>query len=120
MTFTQFIKQLSSEQVNTWWQTIAPNEAPEKVEEENWKYKLTKNGKELPFKWSIAALAKYHNIPFSNKDFDSNVANRDAFCEAFDFEIQEDLVYDDNEKKSFKEFHDKLISHTFLFHDYRI
>ena len=34
MTFTQFIKQLTSEQVNTWWQTIAPNQAPEKVEEE--------------------------------------------------------------------------------------
>lgn len=118
MTFTQFIKQLSSEQVNTWWQTIAPNQAPEKVEEENWKYKLTKNGKALPFKWSIAELAKHHNIPFSNKDFDSNVANRDAFCEAFDFEIQEDLVYDDNEMKSFKEFHDKLIGHTFLFQQF--
>lgn len=118
MTFIQFIKQLSSEQVNTWWQTIAPNEAPEKVEEENWKYKLIKNGKALPFKWSIAELAKYHNIPFSNKDFDSNVANRDAFCEAFDFEIQEDLVYDDNEMKSFKEFHDKLIGHTFLFQQF--
>lgn len=118
MTFAQFIKQLTSEQVNTWWQTIALNQAPEKVEEENWKYKLTKNGKALPFKWSIAELAKHYNIPFSNKDFDSNVANRDAFCEAFDFEIQEDLVYDDNEMKSFKEFHDKLIGHTFLFQQF--
>ena len=118
MTFTQFIKQLTSEQVNTWWQTIAPNQAPEKVEEENWKYKLIKNGKALPFKWSIAELAKYHNIPFSNKDFDSNVANRDAFCEAFDFEIQEDLVYDDNESKAFQEFYGKLGNHTFLFQQF--
>lgn len=118
MTFTQFIKQLTSEQVNTWWQTIAPNQAPEKVEEENWKYKLIKNGKALPFKWSIAELAKHYNIPFSNKDFDSNVANRDAFCEAFDFEIQEDLVYDDNESKAFQEFYGKLGNHTFLFQQY--
>lgn len=118
MTFTQFIKQLSSEQVNTWWQTIAPNEAPEKVEEENWKYKLTKNGKALPFKWSIAELAKYHNISFSNKDFDSNVANRDAFCEAFDFEIQEDLVYDDNENKGFQDFYSKRVSNKQLFQSF--
>ena len=118
MTFTQFIKQLSSEQVNTWWQTMAPNEAPEKVEEENWKYKLTKNGKALPFKWSIAELAKYHNIPFSNKDFDSNVANRDAFCEAFDFEIQEDLVYDDNENKGFQDFYYKRVSNKQLFQSF--
>lgn len=118
MTFIQFIKQLTSEQVNTWWQTMAPNQAPEKVEEENWKYKLTKNGKALPFKWSIAELAKYNNISFSNKDFDSNVANRDAFCEAFDFEIQEDLVYDDNESKAFQEFYGKLGNHTFLFQQF--
>lgn len=107
MTFTQFIKQLSSEQVNTWWQTIAPNQAPEKIEEDNWKYKLSKNYKALPFKWTITELAKYHNIPFSNKDFDSNVTNRDAFCEAFDFEIEEDLVYDDFENKGFQDFYAK-------------
>lgn len=118
MTFTQFIKQLTSEQVNTWWQTIAPNQAPEKVDEENWKYKLTKNGKSLPFKWSIAELAKHHNIPFSNKDFDSNVANRDAFCEAFDFEIQEDLVYDDNENKGFQDFYSKRVSNKQLFQSF--
>jgi hypothetical protein len=115
MTFTQFIKQLSSEQVNTWWQTMAPNQTPDKVEEENWKYKLTKNGKALPFKWSIAELAKHHNIPFSNKDFDSNVANRDAFCEAFDFEIQEDLVYNDYENKGFQEFYSKRVSNQQMF-----
>lgn len=118
MTFTQFIKQLSSEQVNIWWQTIAPNQAPEKVEEDNWKYKLIKNGKALPFKWSIAELAKHHNIPFSNKDFDSNVTNRDAFCEAFDFEIEEDLVYDDFENKGFQDFYAKRVSNKQLFQSF--
>lgn len=39
MTFNKFIKALTPEQVNSWWDTIAPKEAPEKVEEENWKYK---------------------------------------------------------------------------------
>lgn len=118
MTFTQFIKQLSSEQVNTWWQTIAPNQAPEKIEEDNWKYKLSKNYKALPFKWTITELAKYHNIPFSNKDFDSNVTNRDAFCEAFDFEIEEDLVYDDFENKGFQDFYAKRVSNKQLFQSF--
>ena len=117
MTFTQYIKQLTSEQVDTWWQTIAPNQASEKVEEENWKYKLTKNGKALPFKWSIAELAKYYKIAFSNKDFDSNVANRDAFCEAFDFEIQEDLVYDNTEVHSFITFHKNIKQTSSTFQD---
>ena len=108
MTFIQFIKQLSEEQVNTWWNTIAPNQ----VEEINWKYKLFKNGKALPFKWAIAELAKYYQINFTNKDFDSNVSSRDAFCEAFDFEIQEDLVYDNTEVHSFITFH-KNIKQTY-------
>jgi len=115
MTFTQFTQQLTQNQVDTWWKTVAPNQAPEKAEEINWKYKLTKNGKSLPFKWTIVELAKYYQIDFQNKDFDSNQATRDAFCAAFDFEIEEDLVYDDSEKNTFLLFYEKNVSNKALF-----
>lgn len=115
MTFSQFIQQLTQNQVSTWWQTVAPNQAPEKVEEINIKYKLSKNGKSLPFKWTIAELAKYYHIDFKNIDFDSNQINRDAFCAAFDFEIEEELVYDDFEKNTFLSFYEKYVSNKELF-----
>lgn len=105
MTFTQLIKQFTSSQVDTWWESIAPIQAPENVQDENWKYKLLKNHKTLPFKWSIVELAKHYGISFNSKDFHSSVANRDAFCEAFDFEIQEDLVFDETENKAFLDFY---------------
>ena len=108
MTFNEFIKVLSPEQVNSWWDDIAPTEAPQKVEEENWKYKLSKNGKTLPFKYTISELALKYNLDFKSKDFSSNAANREAFCEAFDFEITEDLVYDNTEARAFIAFHRSL------------
>lgn len=106
MTFNEFIKAITPEQVETWWSTIAPNEAPEKAEEDNWKYKLTKNGKIFPFKYTVKELAKFVNADF--KYFASNVGNRDAFCNAFDFEIVEDLVYDNTEAQSFISFYKSL------------
>ncbi|MEZ7507264.1 hypothetical protein [Flavobacterium sp. Arc2] len=106
MTFSEFLKTITKGEVTTWWNTIAPNEAPEKAEEDNWKYKLTKNGKTLPFKYTVKELAKYANIDF--KDFPSNVANRNAFCDALDFSIVEDLVYDNTEAQSFISFHKSL------------
>jgi 5-methylcytosine-specific restriction protein B len=108
MTFNEFIKAITPEQVSTWWETIAPTEAPEKVEEENWKYKLCKNGKTLPFKYTVTELALQYNLDFKSKDFSSNAANRDAFCDAFDFEVIEDLVYDNTEAQSFVAFHNSL------------
>lgn len=106
MTFSEFLKTITKDKVTTWWNTIAPHEAPEKAEEDNWKYKLSKNGKTLPFKYTVKELAKYANIDF--KDFASNVANRDAFCDAFDFAIVEDLVYDNTEAQSFISFYKSL------------
>jgi hypothetical protein len=117
MTFNEFIKALTPEQVNSWWDTIAPKEAPEKVEEENWKYKLSKNGKILPFKYTVSELAIFCEIDFKSKDFSSNAANRDAFCEAFDFEVIEDLVYDNTEAQSFVTFHKSLKQTSAIFQD---
>lgn len=117
MTFNEFIKALTPEQVNSWWNNIAPKEAPEKVEEENWKYKLSKNGKILPFKYTVSELAIFCEIDFKSKDFSSNAANRDAFCEAFDFEVIEDLVYDNTEAQSFVTFHKSLKQTSAIFQD---
>jgi hypothetical protein len=77
MTFNEFIKAVTPEKVNSWWDNIAPTEAPEKVEEENWKYKLSKNGKILPFKYTVSELAIFCEIDFKSKDFSSNAANRE-------------------------------------------
>ncbi len=118
MTFNEFIKALTHEQVNTWWNTIAPTEAPDKVEEENWKYKLSKNGKTLPFKYTVSQLAISYNLDFKSKDFSSNVTNRDAFCDAFDFDIIEDLVYDTTEIKTFNEFYTKRVVNKNLFQSF--
>lgn len=117
MTFNEFIKAITPEQVTTWWDTIAPTEAPEKVEEENWKYKLSKNGKVLPFKYTVTSLALQYNLDFKSKDFSSNAANRDAFCDAFDFEVIEDLVYDNTESQSFVAFHKSLKETNATFQD---
>ena len=117
MTFNEFIKAITSEQVNYWWNNIAPAEAPEKVEGENWKYKLSKNDKVLPFKYTISELAIYYKLDFTSKDFSSNAATRDAFCEAFDFEIIEDLVYDNTEAQSFVAFHKSLQNTSTIFQD---
>lgn len=118
MTFNEFIKAITPEQVNSWWETIAPTKAPKKVEEENWKYKLSKNGKILPFKFTISELANSYNLDFKSKDFSSNPTNRDVFCEAFDFEIVEDLVYDNTEAINFKEFYSKRVSNKKLFQSF--
>ena len=39
------LKKLTKEQVNIWWDSIAPENAPKNIEENNWKYKLAKNNK---------------------------------------------------------------------------
>lgn len=108
MTFSDLIKNLSLDQVNLWWTSIAPEKAPEIKEKNNWKYSLTKNAKVLPFKWVVEELAKYYKLDYSAKNFNSNLANRDAFCDAFNFEIQEDLVYDNTELSNFKKLYNKI------------
>jgi hypothetical protein len=108
MTFSEFINRLAPEQVDTWWNDIAPNTAPEKAEDENWKYQLSKNGKSLPFKWTIKELATYYIINFNLNDFSSTDLNRNSFCDVFDFDIVEELVYNRTESNSFVNFYNSL------------
>lgn len=108
MTFLELIKKLSPDQVNFWWESQAPEKAPEIKDKNNWKYNLTKYGKVLPFKWTVEEIAKYYQLEYSAKNFTSNLANRDAFCDAFDFQIQEDLVYDNTELSNFKKLYSKI------------
>lgn len=119
MTFNDFINWLKPEQVDYWWNSVALTNAPEKVENDNWKYKLKKNGKSLPFKWALKELATHYNIDFIVSDFGSSLANRETFCNAFDFEIEEDLVYDNTEFDNFKKFYDKVpLEYQKLFQDF--
>ncbi|OXA73020.1 hypothetical protein B0A67_06140 [Flavobacterium aquidurense] len=117
MTFSEFINHLAPEQVNTWWNDIAPNTAPEKAEDENWKYQLSKNGKSLPFKWTIKELATYYIINFNLKDFSSTDLTRNSFCDVFDFDIVEELVYNRTESNSFVDFYNSLQKTQALFHE---
>ncbi|PTT02201.1 hypothetical protein DBR27_11355, partial [Flavobacterium sp. HMWF030] len=108
MTFSEFIKQLTTEQVDIWWNTISPNEVPKNVEDENWKYHLSKNDKNFPFKWTVKELAAYYSIDFNLKDFSSTDLNRNSFCDVFDFDIVEELVYNRTESNSFVDFYNSL------------
>lgn len=108
MTFSEFINHLAPEEVDTWWNDIAPNTVPEKAEDENWKYQLSKNGKSFPFKWTIKELATYYNINFNLKDFSSTDLTRNSFCDLFDFDIVEELVYNRTESNSLVDFYNSL------------
>lgn len=106
MTFTEFIKLLTREQVETWWNSISNYESMEEEIEPEWKYKLSKDGKQLPFKWVVRELAKHYELP--SVDFSSNDSTRDRFCEAFDFSIIEELRYDNSEIQRLSDFYSTL------------
>lgn len=108
MTFAQFIKELTPDQVDYWWNTIAPTSAPKEAEDNNWKYNLSKNNKSLPFKWVIRELVKYYNINNGTLDFGSNIETRDSFSKKFNFDIDEALVFDQSEFGRLKNFIEKL------------
>ena len=115
MTFNKFIDKLNPEAVNEWWEKI-PSEAPTDAEDSNWKYKLSKKGKSLPFKWSMRHLAETINLDLNS--FSSNLENRTKFCEAFNFEIKEELVFDNTEKAKLKNFYYKDVSKSVIFQNW--
>lgn len=108
MTFADFIQKLTLEQVDYWWNSVAPEQINQKVEASNWKYSLIKNGKHYPFKWVVEELATFYQLEFTKNDFGSSLANRNTFCEAFGFDIKEDLVYDSTELSDFRKFYKKI------------
>lgn len=110
-----FIQHISKDQVLSWWINIAPSQAPDDAIKNNWKYSLIKNEKKLPFKWSIIEIAKYYNYELRSADFNSDNNTRDLFCIEYDFEIEEELVYDNTELAIFKEYYNKRISNKILF-----
>jgi hypothetical protein len=117
MTFTEFLKLLTQEQVDAWWNTIVTVDTIEKVEDRGWKYKLSKNGKSFAFKWALKELAVYYDIDLDLKDFNSNDVTRNKFCDAFDFEIEEELVYVKAESNSFIAFYTSLKQTQNVFQD---
>lgn len=99
MTFKETIKEISKEQVDNWWDNEIPRLAPEKEKKNNWKYNLERNGKIMPFKYAIRNLFNHLNI--GPVDFESNEEVRNTFCEKFDFQIHEELVFDRKDKDRF-------------------
>ncbi|MEZ7515847.1 hypothetical protein [Flavobacterium frigidarium] len=83
MTFNEFIKELKREQVVIWWNTTAPNEAPEKAEEDYRTYMFSKDNKLITVEYALKNLEKYFNSDLS--DFSNTVDPRNTFFEAYSF-----------------------------------
>lgn len=115
MTFNEFIKVVTPQQVDNWWSTIAASEVPEKTEEDNCKYMLSKNSKTVPIEYAIKQLGESFNADLH--DFANSIDRRNAFCEAFDFTIVENLVYNNTEVQSFTDFYKSLKNTTTVFQD---
>lgn len=96
MNYSEFLNILDQSTVNKEWNFLMSNELEE---EKGSKYYLTKNGNIQPFKAFIYHLAK--NTGQSIK-FSSNDNTRDTFCEKFDFDISEKLIFDQTEETNLK------------------
>jgi 5-methylcytosine-specific restriction endonuclease McrBC GTP-binding regulatory subunit McrB len=112
MTLEEAIDHLSKEQVDEWWRN-APIKATESAKAKNWKYYLWKNGKRLPFKWSLNLL--FNDLLKKSIKINSDYATRAKFSEKFDFEVQEDLVYDDPQLSWLQEYYQNLVWNKTLF-----
>ncbi|MBL7704914.1 MAG: AAA family ATPase [Taibaiella sp.] len=88
--YGEFIHELTKEEVESWWNSII--EVPEEAFTNHWKYKLKKDGKEIPFNWAIYQLANRKG--WQLQEIKSNYYNRANFSQMFDFDISEDLKAD--------------------------
>jgi len=116
MTFSEFINKLTQEQVYDWWDNHVPTIDIKKAETDHWKYRIEKDGRKFSFKAAMSDLAE-HSALSLNK-FSSNDTYRYLFCEKFDFEIAEDLVFDSTEKNDFITFYNKYIKNTGAFQEF--
>lgn len=128
MTVKNLIDSLSQEQVNDWWEKLFNKEitkeenktswkySTNRGKKTNWKYHLEKQNKKIEFKSGLRSLAKLYNYELGN--FDSNSQNRDSFCDAFNFSIYEELVYDKREQSKLKKHIESKVSEKELFQDF--
>jgi len=116
MTINDFISELSKEKVEAWWEQVQPEKVPQKDKDNSWKYFLKRDDKRVEFKWSLRNLAKFYKLDFAK--FNSSTGARINFCEAFDFFIQEDLVYDKSEQRSFINLYQNKVVNKALFQQF--
>lgn len=116
ISYTELITRLNKEDVEDWWTNHAPKQGSEEAERNHWKYRFAKKGKSLPFSFVMKSLAGYINTEL--KRIGSNDSIRHNFCSKFDFEIEEDLVYDSTERKKFIDFCKKYIKNYPVFQSY--
>ena len=108
ITYNSLLKLLTQEQVDKWWENVSNKQVPEKDKRDNWKYYLKKGEKVIEFKWALRDLAKRHDYEFTT--FNSSIGTRNSICEAFDFEIFEELIFDNTERHSFIKHYKKRIN----------
>lgn len=114
MTYAELIKELSKQQVDQWWNS--PEAIALSDSDSQWKYKIKKGVRSAPYKEAIKQLAEYYKLQLD--DFTSNDHNRDKFCENFDFEIVELLVFDSTEEKKFIDYYQRRVTNKKLFQDF--
>lgn len=114
MEIKDFIQSITQDQVNNWWSSSSIQTL--KDIDSGGKYYLSRDGISVPFKKGIRDLARSCNIELDV--FSSNDTNRNLFCQKFDFEIDELLIYNQMEEKEFKSYVQKNITNQPLFHNF--
>lgn len=104
MNYKEFQSAINQNDVDTLWDSI--QDVPEKASNENWKYLLKRENKKIPFKWFLYKMAESKGFDL---DFSSDYETRNKFCTAFNFEIEEELVYDKSELDKFRSFYESKV-----------
>lgn len=93
--FSELLDRLTPELVESWWATAQQPETYASNDRRR-RYALEKNGKQLPFRFTIKELAK--KVDIAPPKTITTDKNRNSFAEAFGFRIVENLVYSGTEQ----------------------
>ena len=115
MTFNEFIKAITPEQINQWWQTITLTVGTEKALEDSCKYMFSKDNKVISIESALKSLSDYLNADLG--DLVNSVDSRNNFCEKYGFTIVENLIYSEKEMQSFIHFYKTLNNNSLLFQE---
>jgi Cdc6-like AAA superfamily ATPase len=113
--FKSAISQITSDQVNAWFNRTKEKDVPQQVLDDNWRYNLAHNetDKKFPFKWAIRSIAEKNGLALT--EFKSSLPNRGLVCELFGVYINEELIYDQTDANTFIAYYHKQVSHKELF-----
>ena len=115
-TIKDFIEKITIDQFYSWWNNTSEKDVPQKVLNMTEKYYLLKSNKKLPFKWVVFELAKLYNLDLQN--FGSSTNTRDSICVAYDFEIFEEITFNQTEYSVFEKHYKSKISKILVFQEF--